>query len=91
MYMSQIIASKLSVSPKTPDCVMLESTNEELKRFKFLNTNMWLSQSRLIKYLNRLTTPLLHYVDIILFYNINTWSWYRNLKRKRNCQRIKQI
>ncbi len=44
--MSQIIANRLSVSPQTVDCVMLEATKEELKRFKFLNTDIRLSQSR---------------------------------------------
>eukprot|EP01084_Bolivina_argentea_P274538 467980_1 len=71
--MSQIIANRLSVSPQTLDCVMLEPTKEELKRFKFLNTDIRLLQSRfaLLKYLNRLVTPLLHYIDITLFYDKN--------------------
>jgi len=69
--MSQIIANRLSVSVSSLDCVMLEPTKEELKRFKFQDTDIRLLQARfaLIKYLNRLVTPLLHYIDITLFYS----------------------
>lgn len=68
--LSQVIADRLSVSPATLDCVMLSPTAEELKRFKIgskVDVRALQSRFAVIKYLNRLVTPLLHYIDITLF------------------------
>eukprot|EP00455_Lapot_gusevi_P027145 TRINITY_DN2870_c0_g2_i2.p1 TRINITY_DN2870_c0_g2~~TRINITY_DN2870_c0_g2_i2.p1 ORF type:complete len:1706 (-),score=731.31 TRINITY_DN2870_c0_g2_i2:147-5264(-) len=61
------LSSRLSMPPMSVHAVMLTPTTEDLARFKPLaSIPLTIMQGRfaLIKYLNRLVTPLLHYVDV---------------------------
>eukprot|EP01084_Bolivina_argentea_P239639 402749_1 len=91
--MSQMIAQRLSVTPQTLDSAMLEPTEEELKRFKFCANDVRLLQSRfaLIKYLNRLVTPLLHYIDITTFHDDDDKKQKKNSKMKSLSAQIHEL
>ena len=68
--MSQIIADRIGVGISSLDCVMLKPTENDLSRFKklkHLSTDAMQSRFSIIKYLNKLVTPLLHFIDISLF------------------------
>ena len=63
----QAIASSLSISPRKLDSAMFTPTADELQKFKNLaGVPLPVIRFRfaLVKYLNRLVTPLLHYVDV---------------------------
>jgi len=63
----QSICSRLNVSPMIMDAIMFAPTSTDLIRFKLLEhvpLNVMRARMCLLKYLNRLVTPLLHYVDI---------------------------
>jgi hypothetical protein len=62
-----VLCSKLGVEPSSLDAVMLHPTSEEKMRFKAIETtpiHQLRARFAIIKYLNRLVTPLLSYVDI---------------------------
>ena len=66
----QTLCTKLGVSPTSLDAIMFNPSAELLSRFKSLeNQKLAAIRARfaLVKYLNRLVTPLLHYVDIRLY------------------------
>lgn len=68
--MVQTLCQRLGVEPVTLDSIMLNPSQEDLIRFKLL-ADVPLSTMRarfaIIKHLNRLVTPLLHYVDIRVY------------------------
>jgi len=66
----QSLCSKLGVSPIALDAAMLSPGPDERMRFKLLEqapVNTLRARFAILKYLNRLVTPLLHYVDIRLY------------------------
>jgi hypothetical protein len=66
----QTFCTKLGVSPTTLDAIMFNPAPDQLARFKFpedISLGLLRSRFSIIKYLNRLVTPLLHYVDIRLY------------------------
>jgi len=68
--MVQTLCSKIGVQPSVLDSAMLSPGADELIRFKSLAdlpTTVLRARFAIIKYLNRLVTPLLHYVDIKLY------------------------
>jgi hypothetical protein len=65
--LAQAFAARFGMPTVALDCMMFQPTEEDLSRFKTLQMSSLVDlQSRfaLVKYLNRLVTPLLHYVDV---------------------------
>ncbi|ETO14536.1 hypothetical protein RFI_22832, partial [Reticulomyxa filosa] len=68
--MSQIVATRLGVDVITLDSVMLTPNKDDMSRFKKLKSSQneeMQGRFAIIKYLNKLVTPLLHYIDVTLF------------------------
>lgn len=68
--MVQTSCNKIGIEPVSLDAIMLSPEPDDLIRFKSLEkTPLDVLRARfaLIKYLNRLVTPLLHYVDIRVY------------------------
>ncbi|ETO26164.1 ubiquitin protein ligase [Reticulomyxa filosa] len=68
--MSQMVATRLGVEVTTLDAVMLIPNKDDVNRFKRLITvesEELQGRFAIVKYLNKLVTPLLHYIDVTLF------------------------
>jgi len=66
----QGMCNKLGVGPISLDAIMLNPGPDDLMRFKTLKdvpVHVLRARFAIIKYLNRLVTPLLHYVDIKMY------------------------
>jgi len=66
----QTLASRLGVSPMAFDAIMLAPTDDDLARFKAVGTtplDAMRARISLLKYMNRLVMPLLHYVDVSVY------------------------
>jgi len=73
--MIQQICTKLGANVNSLDAILLNPTPEDLIRFKALEKvplNVIRARFSLIKYLNRLVTPLLEYVDIRMYVQRDT-------------------
>lgn len=70
IILAQTVARRIGVKAVSLDSVMLNPTPDELVRYKKLDgvpLNLIQGRFAVLKYLNRLVTPLLHYIDVSLF------------------------
>jgi hypothetical protein len=69
--LSQVIASRTGVAVMQLDSVMMNVVKDDYSRFKKLEawpeTEQLQARFAMIKHLNKLVTPLLHYIDISLY------------------------
>src|SRR6185437_11667904 len=70
----QSLAGRLGISPMTFDAIMVTPTEDDMARHKPLShpppgvpLDAMRARIALLKYMNRLVTPLLHYVDVSVY------------------------
>jgi hypothetical protein len=66
----QMLASRLGVSPMAFDAIMLQPSEDDLARFKTVAPvplDAMRARVAVLKYMNRLVTPLLFFVDVSVF------------------------